>query len=156
MCSMTHHLFWFMGLTTRHIMQRLSSGSSSSLASPNLGEQDVPGLVSLNQICLLEQQGIPTEILQCVFSSVGCCCLSMLDGIDNDPLLMSCAPIFSDMSKLCKLIRKKHRVTVYNSMAPLLLSSSPFSSRLTGSSSASSDHRDTLPITSPAPPVACW
>lgn len=78
-----------------------------------LGEQDVPGPVSLNQICLLEQQGIPSEILQCTFLPIDCCRLSMPDDIVDDPLLMSRAPIFSDMSKLCNFIRKGYGIRVH-------------------------------------------
>lgn len=77
------------------------------------GEQDVPGPVSLNQICLLEQHEIPSEILQCTFSSVDCCRLSMPDDIDNDPSLMSRAPMLSDMSKLCKFIGKEYGIRAH-------------------------------------------
>ena len=69
-----------------------------------LGEQDVSGPICLNQICLLEQQEIPREILQCTFPSVDCCRLSVPDDIDDDLSLMSRAPIFSDMPKLRKSI----------------------------------------------------
>ena len=63
--------------------------------------------------CLLEQQEIPNEILQCTFSSVNCCCFSMLDDIDDDPSLMSRALMFSDMLKLCKFIGKEYGIRVH-------------------------------------------
>lgn len=58
-----------------------------------LGEQDVPGPISLNQIRLLKQQEIPCEILQYIFPSINCCHLSVLDDIDDNLTTFHLCPV---------------------------------------------------------------
>ena len=78
-----------------------------------IDKPDVPGPVSLNQICFLESPAIAE--LRCVFQSTDCCGLGIQDdaGQDDDPSLVARGPIFADMRKLEGLVRKNDGITVY-------------------------------------------
>lgn len=80
-----------------------------------LGKQDVPGPVSLNQACLLEQS-IPNEILRCIFLSVDCCHFTKpqdLDIVEEDRSLLSRAPMLSEIQGLKDIIESEGGLRVY-------------------------------------------